>query len=130
MYFDQLLSAGHTRKVAEKFFLVISTIFLKKIKNYPTIAGAFLNNAIIKDRIPKQVFKGIEMCRTNGINLVVNNEITIPNCTKTIDGALYGLNGTQSNTLCSGFFAKTLSWGVWTIFFPLVPVATLLVSNL
>ena len=29
--------------------------------NYPTMAGAFLNNSIIKDRIPKQVFKGIEM---------------------------------------------------------------------
>ena len=81
MYFDQLLSAGHTRKMAEIFFLVISTIFIKKIKNYPTIAGAFLNNAIIKDRIPKQVFKGIETCRTNRINLVVNNEITMPNCT-------------------------------------------------
>ena len=56
MYFDQLLSAGHTRKVAENFFLVISTIFIKKIKNYPTIAGAFLNNAIIKDRIPKLLY--------------------------------------------------------------------------
>ena len=39
------------------------------------------------------------------------------NCGGTIDGALYGLKGTQSNTLCSGFFGKTLSWGFWTIFF-------------
>ena len=27
--------------------------------NFPTIAGGFLNNIVIKDRIPKQVFKGI-----------------------------------------------------------------------
>ena len=35
--------------------------------NFPTIAGGFLNNRVIKDRIPKQVFKGIDMCRLNGI---------------------------------------------------------------
>ena len=35
----------------------------------------------IKDRIPKQVFKGIDMCRINGINITVGNEITMPNCT-------------------------------------------------
>ena len=29
--------------------------------NFPTIAGGFLNNIVIKDRIPKQVFKGIEI---------------------------------------------------------------------
>ena len=38
--------------------------------NFPTIAGGFLNNAIIKHRIPKQVFKGIEIFRASGINLV------------------------------------------------------------
>ena len=51
--------------------------------NNPTIAGGFLNNAIMKDRIPKQVFEGMEICRTNGINLVANSEITMPNCTNT-----------------------------------------------
>ena len=29
--------------------------------NFPTIVGGFLNNIVIKDRIPKQVFKGIEI---------------------------------------------------------------------
>ena len=43
--------------------------------NFPTIAGGFLNNVIIKDRIPKQVLKGIEMCRIHGINLVANNDL-------------------------------------------------------
>ena len=41
----------------------------------------FLNNAKIKERIPKEVFKGMDICRENGLNLVVNNEITMPNCT-------------------------------------------------
>ena len=36
---------------------------------------------MLKDRIPKQVFKGIEMCRLNGINIAVGNEVTLPNCT-------------------------------------------------
>ncbi len=49
--------------------------------NYPTIAGGYLNNAVIKDRIPKQIFKGMEMCRTKVINIAVGNEITLPNCT-------------------------------------------------
>ena len=31
-------------------------------------------------------------------------------------GELYGLKGTQSNTLCSGFVDKTLSWGFWKLF--------------
>ena len=38
--------------------------------NFPTIAGGFLNNRIIKDRILKQIFKGIEMCRTNGMCVI------------------------------------------------------------
>ena len=49
----------------------------------PTIAVGFLNNTIIKDRIPKPIFKGMEVCRANGINLVASNEITMPNCTNT-----------------------------------------------
>ena len=36
---------------------------------YPTIAGGFLNNEVIKVRIPKQIFKGMDMCRLNGINI-------------------------------------------------------------
>ena len=31
-------------------------------------------------------------------------------------GDLSGLKGTQSNTLCSGFVDKTLSWGFWKLF--------------
>ncbi len=49
--------------------------------NYPTIAGGYLNNAVIKDRIPKQIFKGKDMCRAKGVNIAVGNEITLPNCT-------------------------------------------------
>ena len=37
--------------------------------NFPTIAGGFLNNIIIRDRIPKHVFKGIDMCR------IISNQI-------------------------------------------------------
>ena len=42
-------------------------------------------------------------------------------CSGTIDGALYGLKGTQSNNLCSGFFPKP-SHGGFGQFFPLVPI--------
>jgi hypothetical protein len=49
--------------------------------NYPTIAGGFLNNEVIKDRLPKQIFKGMDMCRAKGINITVGNKITLPNCT-------------------------------------------------
>ena len=31
-------------------------------------------------------------------------------------GELSGLQGTHSNTLCSGFVDKTLSWGFWKLF--------------
>ena len=31
-------------------------------------------------------------------------------------GDLSWLKGTQSNTLCSGFFTKALSWGLWQFF--------------
>ena len=54
-------------KISEKNLDIITLGNMINEINYPTIAGAFLNNAIIKDKIPKQVFKGIEMCRTNGI---------------------------------------------------------------
>ena len=43
--------------------------------NYPTVAGGFLNNAIIKDKIHKQVFKGMEICSSNDIGMVEGNDL-------------------------------------------------------
>ena len=37
-----------------------------------------------------------------------------------IEGLNIGFNGEYINKVCG--YAKTLSWGFWTIFFPLVPV--------
>ena len=41
--------------------------------NFPTIAGGFLNNVVIKERIPKQVFKGIDMCRLKKVQYLYDN---------------------------------------------------------
>ena len=35
----------------------------------------FLTNAKIQDKIPKQIFKGMDLCRVEGIDLVANNDI-------------------------------------------------------
>ena len=46
--------------------------------NFPTIAGGFLNNIVIKDRIPKQVFKGrIRTSKRDGHKKKLSSEVVV-----------------------------------------------------
>ena len=52
---------------------------------YPTVAvqAGFLNRRTIKNNIPTQILRGLQICRENGIQCIPGDDIKLPNCTNT-----------------------------------------------
>ena len=51
---------------------------------FPTVLHGFLARPMVKRHIPKQIFKGLEICQAKGINTVPTNETRLPNCNNTV----------------------------------------------
>ena len=51
---------------------------------FPTVLQGFLARPMVKRHVPRQIFKGLEICQAKGIHIAPTNETRIPNCNNTV----------------------------------------------